>query len=264
MILDAENRIDWCNDVAEHHFDLNLESDQGQPIGNLLRQPEFIAYLESADYAHPLELRSARTSSIILSVQVIPYGDAQKLLLSRDVVNQLAEFGVEVDHFYKPAHQHIFTAIRGLMHTGMPVDIVTVADELRRNGLIDEIGGPAALLELQNATPSLGICCEIPAASVTTSCKIFSSPRFITVKPMRFAGTCTRYSKKAMPQLMMAATNQGFDSRLRRWPYQANVMKTLDAIRRATGVRRDSVKEAMRIRDCARECPSQQIGRAHV
>ena len=85
VILDAENRIDWCNDVAEHHFDLNLESDQGQPIGNLLRQPEFISYLESADYAHPLELRSARTSSIILSVQVVPYGDAQKLLLSRDV-----------------------------------------------------------------------------------------------------------------------------------------------------------------------------------
>jgi two-component system phosphate regulon sensor histidine kinase PhoR len=85
VILDAENRIDWCNDVAEHHFDLSLESDQGQPIANLLRQPEFISYLESADYAHPLELRSARTSSIILSVQVIPYGDAQKLLLSRDV-----------------------------------------------------------------------------------------------------------------------------------------------------------------------------------
>ena len=85
VILDAENRIDWCNDVSEHHFDLSLASDQGQPIGNLLRQPEFISYLESADYAHPLELRSARTSSIILSVQVIPYGDAQKLLLSRDV-----------------------------------------------------------------------------------------------------------------------------------------------------------------------------------
>ena len=85
VILDAENRIDWCNDVAEHHFDLNLESDQGQPIGNLLRQPEFISYLESADYAHPLELRSARTTSIIISVQVVPYGDAQKLLLSRDV-----------------------------------------------------------------------------------------------------------------------------------------------------------------------------------
>jgi replicative DNA helicase len=77
------------------------------------------------------------------------------LLLSRDVVDQIGELGVMVDHFYKPAHQHIYAAIRGLMATGQPVDAVTVADELRRNGLLDEIGGPQTLLELQNATPAV-------------------------------------------------------------------------------------------------------------
>lgn len=77
------------------------------------------------------------------------------LLLSRDVVDQISEIGVQVDHFYKPAHQHIYAAIRGLMATGQPVDAVTVADELRRNGLLDEIGGPQTLLELQNATPAV-------------------------------------------------------------------------------------------------------------
>ena len=83
--LDADNRIDWCNDVAEHHFDLNVDSDRGQPIVNLLRQPEFVAYIEANDFSHPLELNAARTNSIILSVQIVPYGDAQKLLLSRDI-----------------------------------------------------------------------------------------------------------------------------------------------------------------------------------
>ena len=77
------------------------------------------------------------------------------LLLSREVVGQVSELGVQVEHFYKPAHQHIYSAIRGLMATGQPVDIVTVADELRRNGLIEEIGGSQALLELQNATPAI-------------------------------------------------------------------------------------------------------------
>src|SRR3954470_21614039 len=77
------------------------------------------------------------------------------LLLSRDVVDQIGEFGVDVDHFYKPSHQHIYAAIRGLTATGQPVDVVTVADELRRNGLLDEIGGPQTLLELQNATPAI-------------------------------------------------------------------------------------------------------------
>lgn len=77
------------------------------------------------------------------------------LLLSREVVGQVAEMGVHVEHFYKPSHQHIYSAIRGLMASGQPVDIVTVADELRRNGLIEEVGGSQALLELQNATPAI-------------------------------------------------------------------------------------------------------------
>jgi len=77
------------------------------------------------------------------------------LLLSREVVGQVSELGLQVEHFYKPSHQHIYSAVRGLMATGQPVDIVTVADELRRNGLIEEIGGSQALLELQNATPAI-------------------------------------------------------------------------------------------------------------
>lgn len=77
------------------------------------------------------------------------------LLLSREVVGTVAELGLQVDHFYKPAHQHVYAAIRGLMASGQPVDVVTVADDLRRNGLLDEIGGAQLLLELQNATPAI-------------------------------------------------------------------------------------------------------------
>ena len=85
VILDADNRIEWCNDTAEGHFDINVGIDTGQPVTNLVRQPEFVAYVESRDYAHPVELRAPRGAGIILSVQIIPYGDEQKLLLSRDI-----------------------------------------------------------------------------------------------------------------------------------------------------------------------------------
>ncbi|MFZ4719404.1 MAG: replicative DNA helicase [Ilumatobacteraceae bacterium] len=77
------------------------------------------------------------------------------LLLSREVVNQVGELGLHVEHFYKPAHQHIYSAIKGLMAGGNAVDIVTVADELRRNGLLEDIGGAQSLNELQNATPAI-------------------------------------------------------------------------------------------------------------
>ena len=54
----------------------------------------------------------------------------------------MAETGISAADFYKPAHQHVYEAIRVLASAGEPVDAVTVAEELRRNGLLDEIGGP--------------------------------------------------------------------------------------------------------------------------
>src|SRR5438105_275338 len=47
---------------------------------------------------------------------------------------------------------------------------------------------------------------------------------------MRLAGTCSRYSNSAMPQLTRATTYHVEPSLKNfRWPYQASVMKTLDA-----------------------------------
>src|SRR6476661_6929422 len=46
---------------------------------------------------------------------------------------------------------------------------------------------------------------------------------------MRLAGTWSRYSKNAMPQLTTAARYHGVVFRCFRWPYQATVMKRLDA-----------------------------------
>ena len=78
------------------------------------------------------------------------------MLLSREAVNTVSEAGVHVEHFYKPGHQHIFDAMRALLAGGDPIDPVTVADELRRIGLLEEIGGLDFLLQLQNSTPVIG------------------------------------------------------------------------------------------------------------
>jgi two-component system phosphate regulon sensor histidine kinase PhoR len=85
VILDAQNRIEWCNEGAGRHFGLDLRTDVGRPVINLVRQPEFAAYVEAEDYAHAIPLRSEHGGGLALSVQVIPYGEAQKLLLSRDI-----------------------------------------------------------------------------------------------------------------------------------------------------------------------------------
>ncbi len=76
------------------------------------------------------------------------------MLLSADAV----AVGLEIctaDDFYKPSHVHIFEAIASLYAKGEPADAVTVADELRRVGLLDAVGGPSALVALQSATPTI-------------------------------------------------------------------------------------------------------------
>ncbi|MEY2405064.1 MAG: replicative helicase [Acidimicrobiaceae bacterium] len=75
------------------------------------------------------------------------------MLLSKDAIASAVET-VGVDDFYKPAHGHIFDAITSLYGAGEPSDPVTVAEELRRAGLLEAIGGQSALVGLQNNTPA--------------------------------------------------------------------------------------------------------------
>jgi replicative DNA helicase len=75
------------------------------------------------------------------------------MLLSRDAIATAIEL-CSADDFYKPAHGHVFEAIHSLYGQGEPADPVTVADELRRAGVLDAIGGPAALVSLQAGTPA--------------------------------------------------------------------------------------------------------------
>lgn len=75
------------------------------------------------------------------------------MLLSREAVTAAVE-RVVADDFYKPAHAHVFDAVTSLFSQGEPIDPVTVAEELRRAGLLDAIGGQATLVSLQAGTPA--------------------------------------------------------------------------------------------------------------
>lgn len=85
VILDRDLSIEWINAVAEDHLGLNAAQDVGCPVTNLLREPEFVRHVETGAYAEPLILHLQRNPGRVLSLQVVPYGDAQKLLLSRDI-----------------------------------------------------------------------------------------------------------------------------------------------------------------------------------
>src|SRR5581483_9362461 len=47
--------------------------------------PEFVDYLHDGEYAELLELPSPEKMDTVVSVQVVPYGASQKLIIVRDV-----------------------------------------------------------------------------------------------------------------------------------------------------------------------------------
>lgn len=85
VILDETDRIEWCNPVAEQHFGIDYNRDSGQQITYLVRQTQFAEYLATRNYSEPLIVRQSRQQELILSLQLIPYGNKQKLLISRDI-----------------------------------------------------------------------------------------------------------------------------------------------------------------------------------
>lgn len=76
------------------------------------------------------------------------------MLLRQDAIGVAVE-SIHAGDFYKPAHGHVFDAICALWGAGEAIDPTTVAEELRRAGLLDAIGGPNAIVELINAAPVL-------------------------------------------------------------------------------------------------------------
>ncbi|MFO1204356.1 MAG: phosphate regulon sensor histidine kinase PhoR [Burkholderiales bacterium] len=85
-MLDVSDRIEWCNPGAESHLGLDARRDGGILITNLVRYPEFVAFLRAGPDAPPLRLKVSQGGrELALSLQVVPYGEERKLLLSRDI-----------------------------------------------------------------------------------------------------------------------------------------------------------------------------------
>jgi replicative DNA helicase len=76
------------------------------------------------------------------------------MLLSRDAITEALEVVDESD-FFQPSLRHIFVSVLQLYAAGEPTDVVSVADLLRRNGLLEQVGGVERLLSLQASTPAI-------------------------------------------------------------------------------------------------------------
>jgi two-component system phosphate regulon sensor histidine kinase PhoR len=87
IILNADNEIMWFNPAAARLLGLNQTTDIGHRIDNLLRYPDFAAYL-AAPTSDGITVASPRHETGWLHVQIIPYGTDQRLAIIRDVTHE--------------------------------------------------------------------------------------------------------------------------------------------------------------------------------
>ena len=97
ILIDDDERIEWCNATAADHLGIDPERDRRQRVTNLVRAPSFVAYLQSCRAAAQPQVRVVDppvTFSLpgrpgTLSVWVRPYDDeGHRLLLTQDITER--------------------------------------------------------------------------------------------------------------------------------------------------------------------------------
>jgi replicative DNA helicase len=75
------------------------------------------------------------------------------LLIDKDAYAVVCEL-LYPESFYEPRNQLIYAAIRDLSMNEKPVDVLTVTEQLARNGTLEEVGGPAYVAEISSRVAS--------------------------------------------------------------------------------------------------------------
>jgi two-component system phosphate regulon sensor histidine kinase PhoR len=160
-VLDADYRLDWCNDAAREHLGLDPERDRKQAIVNMVRSPEFVEYLRAADFSEPVRLGSPG-SQRTLSLQMVSFGGDEHLLLSQDVTGAAQVEAMRRDFVANVSHElrTPLTVLAGFLETiqDLKLDASRVRDYVglmapqaeRMKRLIDDL---LTLSSLEHAPP---------------------------------------------------------------------------------------------------------------
>lgn len=85
LVFRADGSLLWSNKLAQFYFGLRWPDDAGQRVSNLIRHPEFTAYLNAATFDDSLTIPSPVRDNLDIEIRIMPYSDDQLLLIARDV-----------------------------------------------------------------------------------------------------------------------------------------------------------------------------------
>ena len=69
------------------------------------------------------------------------------MLIEKEVIEGITEI-LQPKHFYSDIHRKVYEAILELRSRSLPVDVVTLSEELRKTGRLEELGGQKYLTDL--------------------------------------------------------------------------------------------------------------------
>jgi two-component system phosphate regulon sensor histidine kinase PhoR len=130
VLLDAENRIEWFNQMAASHFGLDARRDLLQHFGNLVRDPGFAAYFSTRDFRHDIQVPGRENTAsrpVSLSVHLHPYGEGRSLILSRDITAKEQAEAMRRDFVANVSHEirTPLTVLAGFVETLQSLNLQT-------------------------------------------------------------------------------------------------------------------------------------------
>lgn len=104
----------------------------------------------SREQAPSMDLRTQNIPPHSIEAEVNVLGS---MMVDRGAIAKTIEI-LDFDSFYSEANTTIYAAICALFESGTPVDIITLSQELRRQGQLERIGGTFYLTEINAQTPT--------------------------------------------------------------------------------------------------------------
>ena len=95
----------WFNDAATRLLGLRQLQDTGRSLLNLLRAPEFHAYVHAGKFDRSLEISAPGSTGEKLAVRIIPHAGNQRLLLAQDVTERYRLERVRKDFVANASHE---------------------------------------------------------------------------------------------------------------------------------------------------------------
>ncbi|GGY49479.1 phosphate regulon sensor protein PhoR [Bacterioplanes sanyensis] len=119
LMADSHGNLEWWNAAASRYLGLRSPTDIGQPLTNLIRNPDFKQYFDSTDYREPLTMTSPVNPRQQLQFNITLFGRKDRLILVHDVTRLVQLEQMRKDFVANVSHElrTPLTVIRGYVET---------------------------------------------------------------------------------------------------------------------------------------------------